>query len=1070
MPNDRSRDNYQGILVPDAEFTAANLAADSSYTCPDPIPGQPVPSASYDLALSSAGYQTSGAITIQTQQGGNIGRGGATFIYNPGDILVDPFLGWDAPTVVTGWESLVWDTTPTLAEPFLLPLANGDLLAFYARGTGSNTVYVSRRSAGSWSTPAEIDLGAVGTAGVNPCAFQLPSGRIQVYALIEDAATDTATARMMYSDDNGDTWVVGASGVLPAAFDVSSGSSGFVPNRMRVAVANGQVLLILALRSRNTTPNYASEIRQYASSDMGHTFSLVWTSDRAASSSTQQGGAYPDVSVADDTFIVTWLSTVTNKPKIRTIASTYQSLGDATAYDPVSAEVWGTLDGTGKYFTDGDLVLVSDETGTLYLTGRQTTVSGRPWLIQKSTDLGASWEAMARSSGTSGGGKWWDGGDNDTYPKDAHGCWYQGRLVLLHSFAANPGTYDGGSLVLSALGGYSSATMPGYDAWRIDSRQVTWGRTWNPYDLPGDMGWTRSVSGSPTETLINARLNAAAGVGSTIQYSRVPVGTVSGGIIARWIYESVSGTTAVRLQMADAGEGYQLNINLSTTTLTVDDGIGATTIATETVSGKVDVLAAIGAGGVCSVWIRSNVSDVLSPTRTWTQIVSAVSLTDAAGAGITANAVGFGHPVSSGSSRWTFLGFITDESATYTGQGLGNASFPDDLLGRRYATTPVELQNRTAIAASGGPTWAGDTWTVTTDYERPPSHIHPEVSPSQREGARFDQATQQDLIWDTHTGSADNGLLGYPIACALLDTNIPTATLYGWDGAAWVSIIQLSTQLITGSNYTRKGRYVTCGSGGTAFYATRNQLAGGWVNLGSSKYRRILRNTEGLVGSTSSVRAILELADVDETEPTSGTQTVYAGQVVGYVPEPSAYQRYKLTIPAFTAPEGYMRLGKVVLGSLALFARSTSPGRETSFEPQQLTDRVPGGPRTVRRLGPPIRRVALPFSQLLPTSQIYASSPSPDYVRLYTSGEEIAAAHATGPSMTGLVQELEGRPIVYLGKIPKVSSNSTTCITHPQQIIYGRIYEGWRYVAEGRGHELANETWTTGGLVVEEEP
>lgn len=1068
MPNDRSRDNYQGILVPDAEFTAENLAADSSYTCPDPIPGQPVPSASYDLALSSAGYQTSGTLTIQTQQGGNVGRTGATFIYNPGDILVDPFLGWDAPTVITGWEALEWGTTPLRSLPFLLPLASGDLLAFYAYGTGSNNVYSARRSAGSWSTPATIDLGATGAAGVCPCAFQLPSGRIQLYALIEDAATNTATVRMLYSDDNGDTWVVGASGVLPAAFDVSSGSSGFVPNRLRVAAANGQVLLILALRSRNTTPNYASEIRQYASSDMGHTFSLVWTSDRTASSVTQQGGAYPDVSVADDTLIVTWLSTVTNKPKIRSIASAYQSLGDATAYDPVSAEVWGTLDGTGKYFTDGDLVLVSDETGTLYLTGRQTTVSGRPWLIQKSTDLGQSWEAMARSSGTSGGGKWWDGGDNDTYPRDAHGAWYQGRLVLLHGFASDPASYDGGSLVLSALGGYSSVTMPGYDAWRIDSRQVTWGRTWNPYDLPGDMGWTRTVTGVPTETLTNSSLNTSAGGGATIVYSRVPVGTVAGGVIARTYLSTSSGAASARIQMADVGEGYQLNVSLTSSQITITDGISTSSLAIEAISGWVDILAAIGAGGVASVWIRSNVSDPLSPTRTWTQIVNSVALTDDAGATITANLFGFGH-ATTGTARWRFVGFITDESSTYTGQGLGDAAFPDDLLGRRYAVTPVELQDQTAIAASGGPTWAGDTWTVTTDYERPPSHLHSEVSPSQREGARFDQTAQQDLIWDLGNSSANNGLLGYPIACALLDTNIPAATLYGWNGAAWVSIAALSTQLITGTAYTRQGRYITCGSGGTALYAARNQLAGGWVSLGSSKYRRILRNTEGLLGSTASVRAILELADVDETEPTSGTLTAYAAQVVTYVPEPTIYRRYKLTIPAFTAPEGYMRLGKVVLGSLALFARSTAPGRETSFEPQQLTDRPVGGARTVRRLGPPIRRVALPLSQLLPTSQIYTSTPAPDYVRLYTSGEEIAAVHGVGPSLTGLVQELEGKPVVYLGKIPKVASNTATNLTNPQQIIYGRIYEGWRYAAE-RGYELSSESWTVDGLVLEEEP
>ena len=801
-----------------------------------------------------------------------------------------------------------------------------------------------------------------------------------------------------------------------------------------------------------------------------HTFSLVWTSDRTAATVSQQGGAYPEIAVVDGTFVLAWVALSDAQPKVRTIVSAYQSLGDATVYEPVNAEAWATYDGTNKYFTDGDLCLVADETGVLYLTGRQPLTSSRPWLIQRSDDLGQSWMAMARSSAVSGGGKWWYTAVNTTYPKGAHACWYQGRMVILHGFAANVSSYAGNSLVLTALGGYSSATMPGYDAWRIDSRQVTWGLTWNPYDKPGDMGWTRTVSGSPTETLLAGRLNTTCGVGVTLVYSvsgGAISGTVAGGIIARFDLESASGSTGGRIDIADVSEGYRVSIALTTTTLTLTDGVSSTTLSTTSITGRIDLLVAIGAGGVCSAWVRS-VTDALSSIRSWTQIVTATSLTDAAGVGVTANYLGWGH-TAAGGAKWYFVGYITDEGATYTGTGLGSASFPTDLLGRRYATQPVELHGQTAIAASGGPTFAGESWTLTTTYERGPDRLHPEVSPSQREGARFDETLDQELIWDLNSSSADNGLLGYPLACALLDTNIPAATLYGWNGAAWVSLIQLTTQLTTGVSYTRKGRYVTIGAGGTVSYAARNELAGGWVDLGSSKYRTILRNTEGQVGATTSVQAILELDAIDETEPTSGTLTLYTAQTVGFVPEPSAYQRLKLKLFATSTPDGYMRLGKVLIGSLALFARNTSQNRQTSFEPQQLTDRPTGGVRTVRRLGPPIRRMALPFSQLLPTSQIYQTSPAPDYVRLYTSGQEVAAVHAVGPSFSGLVAELEGKPVVYLGKIPKVSSTATSTSTRAQQILYGRIYDAWSYTAE-RGFELQNEAWTLDGLVIEEEP
>jgi hypothetical protein len=1061
MPSDVSKTQYPAFLVPDAAFTAANLAADSVYACPDPIPGQPVPTGSSALALSSSGYQSAGTLTITTQQGGTIGREGATFIWSDGTYDY----GWDAPTVLTGWQPLVWSTTPILAQPFLLPLQSGTLLALYASGTGSNNPYSALRSGATWGTPAAIDLDATGAPGCSPCAIQLADGKILLFAMIEDTATDTVTARMLFSDNDGSTWTVGASGVLPVSISVAAGASGFTVKRMRVAMSNDQILLLLWLKSGDTTPAFADELRQYASSDGGHTFKLVWTSDRTLSAVTQQGGGYPEVVICGGAFVVGWLSLVDTEPVIRVIESAYQSLGEATDYTAVSSEVWGLLDGTGKFFTDGDFVMVCDETGVLYITGRQPTVTGRPWLIQRSTDVGQTWAAMARSSGTSGGGKWWDGGDNGSYPYDAHGAWWRGQLILLHRHAADPSTYDGGSLSFSTLGGYSSATMPGYDAWRLDTRQVTWGRTYVPYDVPSDMGWTATTAGAPTAAVTTGLLVLGAAIGESIRYHQVPAGTVAGGIMGAWAWQVTSGTAQVILRVADVGEGYQLTVTLTTTTLTVYDGQTGASIDSAAASGEVEILCGIREGGVASVWYRTSVADPCTSVRGWILLVDAHILTDDAGATWTASRVDFGLAVPGG-VKFRRLAYVDDEGATYTGNGLGGAQYPAALLGRRYATVPVELVDRTSIQAAGGPTYTGEEWTITTDYERPPSRLHGEVSPSLRDGARFDYSAATELIWTFHT--SNTGQLGYPLAFAALGTNAPNLKLYGYNAAtpAWVLLATLDMRIATAFSWTRTGRMVKITSVGTPYYAIRNQHAGGWMDLGGGKLRKVLRNTEGQVGATTSAVALFELEGVDDTEGTSGTGTLYVNSAVWVLPEPAAYSRYKVKIDAFTHPDGYLTIGKLMIGSIHLFARLPSNGRKTSFEPQIVGERPPGGVMASRRLGPSIVTKNIPMEDLLTTYQL--GTAAPDYVRLLeTTGEKIAALDAAGPSLIGLLEEVGAGKMVYLDRVPIQSSSAGSVVR--DGILYGSIRGGYGYNAL-HGNEYRGETWTLDELTFEGEP
>jgi hypothetical protein len=610
--------------------------------------------------------------------------------------------------------------------------------------------------------------------------------------------------------------------------------------------------------------------------------------------------------------------------------------------------------------------------------------------------------------------------------------------------------------------------MPGYDRFRADSRQVTWGQTWVPFDKPGDSGWTRSVTGTPTESIASGVLATSVTLAQSLLYSVVPGGTVAGGIIAAWTTTWVSGSSSrVRVRVADATEGYQLTISLSSTTLTVIDAKSGSTIGTASVSGQVEILASITAG-VASLWYRE-VSSPFSSPRTWTRLLDSVALTDDAGATWTASLLEWGHPLgAAAAASWRAFAWIDDEGNGYAGFGLGSAGFPADLLGRRYAGTPVGLDGSTSVAAVAGPTYAGESWAITARYEHGPDALFPSAAPSPRQAFYLDDSVSHSLIFDLHTGAEADAFLGRPLGLAILGTNAKTANLYGWDGAAWVLAGQWSSTITAGATFARVGRMIQVTTAGTLRYVVRNECAGWTVDFGTGVVRKVLGNTEGQVGGTSSGSAFLQLADVDGSEPTSGSCSIYASAAVAVIAQPVQYWRWKLIIPATTTAEGYLTLGKMLLGSLAVLARRPSNGRPLETEQQFQSSRPPGGPRSWRRLGPSVRRLGLEFADLLPTSQIFAASPAPDYVRLYTAGVPLAALHATALSMAGVIEENMGRYVVYLGSVPQID-NATNVQNLTAALSYGRLVEpGTLQIV--RGNEVSSEVLTLTGVVLETEP
>lgn len=1058
MPTvDRSRTTLQALIIQDSAWGPDCLADDSSYTGLDPLPAQPQPAGTYDMALSSSGTFADPAdtLTVTTQQGGIVGRErGASFIWKvAGD--ANPYYGWDAPTVLTGYETVVWSTSDLKSHPFILALSSGSLLAVWQHGSLQRQIYTSTRTS-SWSTPVEITTDSSWALACSPCLLQLPSGKVLLFAWVANSTASTAIVRCLQSDDDGATWTLSSSGCLSEAISLDP-TTGYTILQMRVACSQGQILLVVSLEDNRGAPPRATvyELRQYASSDAGASFSLVYQTDTSVSSPHTEEMIYPDLVVANGAFYLSVIDYASDVA-VYELSSAYLPLSNVT---PASISLSSGPEET---------LLSSDETGVLFLTTRLTG-SGNRWIVYTSTDAGVSWVPMAKSALASSGGVWWDAEDSDTYPSGLHGCWFRGQWLILGPHQSTPSAYDGGSLSLYSLGGYASVTMPGYDPQRTDSLQVTWGQTWLPLDLPGDSGWTRTVTGVPTESLSSGLLVTTVTAAQALEYKAISYGTVTGGIIANWSADWVSGASyRVQIRTANATHGYQLTVTLSSTTLTVLDGKSGTTLATAAVSGEVEVLASI-TNGIASVWYQQ-VSAPVTTLRPLARLLSSVALTDDAGATWTQSRLDWALPIGAAASiSWRKFFWIDDDNADYVGTGLGAVSLPAGLLGRRYATSAISLDGYTSISAQSGPTFGGQSWSIGVRYENGPDSIFPSVAPSPRQACWLDETVSNSLIFDLHTGTEATGLLGRPLALAILGTNCQGATLYGWDGAAWVTVAQWSSSVTGGAGYMRVGRMALIVSGGTAGYVVRNQCVG-WTLVLDGTPRKILANTEGQIGATSSVAAVFELEGVTGSEGTSGTCYLYAAAAVAIVAQPSHYYRFRLTIPAATTPDGYLILGKVILGSIAILGRRLSNGRSLQLVPQNQNSRPPGGPRAWRKLGPSLRRYGLEFGDLLPSSQIWRSSPAPDYLKLSTAGDPLATLHGVALSMMGIAEENQGKYVVYAGNIPQVSSNTaTTNLLLPQQIIYGQIVEPGSLEIV-RGNEGNNETYRYTGMVLEDEP
>jgi hypothetical protein len=1033
-----TRSFYRGLILQDPRISLAALwSAHSSYTQADPRAGLVEQLGTAGLVCSAAGVQTVGTtLELKTLEPGIALDG--TFAWR---LSTDSsWFGCEDPITISGWEAWSWDDgTAALGarhiyHPHAARLADGTTrCAAHVewRTVTPSTEYHVRVFSGVNASVMVRQTSAAPTHGFHPCLVVLPSsGRLLCLSWIERVGS--AQLYVSYSDNSGATWSVATKRGLRDFIDTDgspgSGATGFDLGRIRAAYGKGQLMLLVGVTAHDTDLTARDQIWQYAATGELGTFELVGKNTATS--------AYFDVTWDErsQAFVVAAIPADTiNLPKVWRLPSAESLLSDWTPDLTLMAHD-ECVDITAGVQTDGDLSLLASDDGRLFLYARITdpiAASACPAAV--STDGGRSWTSLGFAMvGTDTVGMWWNAGDGNTHPKGLAGVWHHGRVAMFHAWSASPGD-EGNSLAVAYLGGPTTITLPQYDGTYITEKNVqcSWNVTWLPFDLPGDCGWTKTGAG--TEVLADGALELDTVV-TVVHYRKTLSTAADKGIMAKAHLAVELGGSAtdpevgLRLVLGDNTVSYQLTVCLAESDISVYDdltGGGATQLATATTdaSGGIEVLASVQ-GGVASVCYR--IAAASDEKREWITLLEAESVTDG-GAGVTHNAVYWGHLVSgTSSSKWWSVLVVDDEEACGT---LAAGQTASELKGRSYPTELSYLSEGVSLRVDAGSAMTGERYDISTAYGYPIDYVFPEIRPSPREGWRSTSdasavtiAVRLDpsFVADCAPGNDVLGLW-------LQGINFRRVLLQGYSGA-WSTLATFDVDDgLSGLRFTRIGNtIVPSGVDGTnSPYLQFDEFKDGTFVFDDGTIRKIASNTEGQFGSGHK-RPTLHLEGCDNTEPSSGTAGSLRPTWMCCLLKMAGadYSAYRLSIPAQDTLEGDFRIGTMLLGPLVLFGAESSWGRAVTTEPNARRKEALDWTRVVRSSAPARRTVQLSWSDGYDTSGAYSGDPA--YVLDAAGGVAIGTTADTPFVVEGLVRQRAGpgQLVGYCAQIPYAGTSA----------------------------------------------
>lgn len=514
--------------------------------------------------------------------------------------------------------------------------------------------------------------------------------------------------------------------------------------------------------------------------------------------------------------------------------STFGTLGGVIALDGGGFYVWWSTGVTiaGRYIPTADTPLLGStgtSTGALDVGGVVQLADGRLLAVsgntsatswRTSTDLGRTWEPAPGSSQSrpplSGGATL----------AQMHAQYVGASVVSMYAVTGSTGLNR--AIMCATLGGwstvevaaasnaiYASGMQPGL------SSQVA-GRGWHCVTLPDSgQGWTAGGSGTGTLGTTGLVLTTTAN-DKTYTYNDAN----GAAVIAFGSFSVASGSlTAMRVTKIVSGGGSlrQVQVNCTTTSLTLFDGVAAATLGTVTIdtTAGVDVIIYIAQGGgvCCFARVRGE--------QAWQTVADGTAAATATG--VTTDAYAFGS-VGVGST-----GVMTYHMAWWSGgdhalaSGLGGTSYSALVYGVASGggVSIPELADTDSrvpwLRQVSGPASVADIVDVACEAERGVLRADPLQWPSRSVGWRSADTSEQIIAFDLGAEIAkSNKRLGLLIVGANFRNAVAE---WKADTGGWSTLASLDLAHVSGSATFATDDSLTIAAG----YAPQGLCVGGTV-------------------------------------------------------------------------------------------------------------------------------------------------------------------------------------------------------------------------------------------------
>lgn len=1020
------------LVVPDRRVLLSTSGVSMTATSEaGPRPGVMAP-----VGTPTAVYQASGTLdseltdlTFAVAQSGGIGAGALRWQH-----AGEGMRNWDPPSAVSEFQFI--DRSIVAGKyraPHACRLTSG-LVVVVVTDADTGITCFRQAATGLWSSSTVATV-ATSRASV----AQLPTGRL--VCVYTAGGTTTTQIKMSYSDDGGATWTLGNPACL--ATPIAQLVTAFT--RIRVGVMGSDLLILLY----GGTPR----CYQYASSDSGATFAVVEENFAWPGATIHQ----PDISCRGGVAYIGAIYAIPIQPAFAVLTTARTKLSGVTptlclpAGDPL-------MSGAAAV---GDLAILADDDGTLWMYVTDTaTAATRETVVLVSIDGGTTWLRPWRSSANANRLNIASWGVAASYLIDFCVVPERGRAVLISTSVAAASPSDD-SLLACYLGGWSTISLPRDADYARMADVGGWDNIYLPIEQPADIGWVRTVTGTPGQQLTANGLQTTMIAGERQVYSRTVsiAAAPNAGILRTGQVQVNTGEHSDEIAISDGVNGYRVRLDITATELRLFDvilgayiGLGeATTAAATGVAYLICVDAPqgyiVGAGRVRAYYRASGNTSLAGPKadRQWTLLKDFDNLTRA--------------PLTTASVTWgqtaVAAGVATWRSCAYSG-GLyvaGRNGLADPVRGRVTPdrTSPVHIEKGLRLACTAGSAFFAKQWKHTTDHDYPVEAVDVSFAPSpSRTWRSTSDTSQQDIVW-TIDGGWRAGTL---VALYLGGCNFRSATLWR-DTTATNRVMDIDLGF-SGLDYLRTRNMLTPANSGTAlpWHIREGAIDGASVVLTAGAVTRKIRHARGgmwpAVAGTFPL-AELELESYAAGDPASGSGELWLQNGLFITTILVSTDRLMLRIPAARTAAGYHEVGVAMIGRAAVLGRDYDWGRGDEVLTSVDVTELRGGGRRAHQRAKNRRAIEVNWSNSPVDSTGLYTATAPDHVSAYTGGPAHAVAPATLPLMAGLLGEIKGAklPAVLCMRMPTQASAPTALapirVLDPEVLMYGRITtDTWR--------------------------